>query len=329
MRFVTSSEPVTNDHMQKRKLGDTGLEIAPLVFGGNVFGWTADEKTSYALLDSFMESGCETIDTADAYSRWAPGHTGGESETIIGNWFSKRNNRKDVILCTKVGADMGKGKRDISKAYIVSAAEASLKRLQTDYIDLYQTHWDDNVTPVDETLSAYDELVRAGKVRHIGASNISADRLKESLQVSRQRGFPRYQVLQPLYNLYDRDGFEKDFRQICLENNLGVITYFSLASGFLTGKYRDEQDLSKSRRGEFMNKFYTPRGFRILDALEDVALQYQATPAMIALAWLLAQPGVTAPIASATNTAQLKELVAATEIRLDEESIAILRKAAD
>ncbi len=315
--------------MQKRTLGNSGLEIAPLVFGGNVFGWTIDESSSFKVLDAFTSAGFNCIDTADAYSRWAPGNKGGESETIIGKWIKQRNNREQVVIATKVGADMGKGQRDISKAYILKAAEDSLKRLQTDYIDLYQTHWDDNSTSVEETLEAYAQLMKQGKVKWIGASNLSSERLKASLEASRKFGYPIYQVLQPLYNLYDRQPFEKEMQSICIQNNIAVITYFSLASGFLTGKYRSENDLSKSRRGEFLKKYLTERGFRILGALDKIAELYHATPAAISLAWLMARPGITAPIVSATNTEQLKELVAATGIQLDNQAMELLNKASE
>ncbi|MBS1933045.1 MAG: aldo/keto reductase [Bacteroidetes bacterium] len=312
---------------QKRKIGNSDLEILPWIFGGNVFGWTADEKRSFELLNAFVEKGFDCIDTADSYSRWAQGNKGGESETIIGKWMKERGNRNKIIIATKVGSDMGKGKRDISKAYILQAAEDSLRRLQTDHIDLYQTHWDDNVTPVEETLEAYDQLVKQGKVRWIGASNLSAERLNASLDASKKLNYPAYQSLQPLYNLYDRETFEKQYQQLCIKNNLGVITYYSLASGFLSGKYKSEKDLSISQRGEFNKKYFTERGFKIIAALEEVSKQYHTSPAVIALAWLIAQPVITAPIASATKIEQLKELMSAIELKLDNTSLEILNKA--
>jgi len=310
--------------MDKRKLGSSELEIAPLVFGGNVFGWTADEATSFRLLDAFVAAGFDCIDTADVYSRWAPGNSGGESETIIGKWLKRRGRRDDVVLATKVGMEMAPDRKGLAKAYILRAAEDSLKRLQTDYIDLYQSHRDDPATPIDETLEAYRQLVEQGKVRVIGASNFDAKRLGDSLAASRQHGFPRYQTLQPNYNLHDRAEFEAGPEAICLQQNVGVITYYSLASGFLTGKYRSDGDLGKSVRGGGMKKYLTDRGFRILKALDAVSARVAATPAQVALAWLMARPSVTAPIASATSLAQLDELLGAARIRLDPQAIATL-----
>ncbi|MFC5269844.1 aldo/keto reductase [Adhaeribacter terreus] len=302
--------------MERRKLGNTGLEIAPLVFGGNVFGWTIDEPTSFEILDAFTNAGFNCIDTADVYSNWKPGNKGGESETVIGNWLKKRGNREQVIIATKVGADMGSGK-NLKKQYILKAAEASLKRLQTDYIDLYQSHYDDPETPLDETLEAYETLIKAGKVRAIGASNFTAERLEAALKTSEEKNLPRYQTLQPEYNLYAREGFEKALETVCLKNNLGVIPYFSLASGFLTGKYRSEADLGKSQRGGGIQKYLNERGFRILKALDEVAAELNATPAQVALSWLMHRPAVTAPIASATNRNQLNELIKAAELKLN------------
>lgn len=313
--------------MEKRKLGNTDLLVSPVTFGGNVFGWTLDEAKSFEILDGFFEAGFNFVDTADVYSRWAPGNEGGESEKIIGKWMKSRNNRSQVILATKVGSDMGSGKKDLSKKYIRGAVDASLKRLQTDYIDLYQSHFDDLVTPVQDTLEAYDELIRAGKVRWAGASNFSPERLKESLETSRRLSLPKYQTYQPEYNLYQREDFEKDMEQLCLDNQLGVISYFSLASGFLTGKYRAEADLGKSIRGGSMDKYMNPRGFKILKALDEVSEQYNAAPSSIALAWLIARPSVTSPIASVTSLQQLEDLARAAEIRLDVEDIAILDEA--
>jgi aryl-alcohol dehydrogenase-like predicted oxidoreductase len=313
--------------MGRRKLGNTGFEVAPLAFGGNVFGWTVDEATSFKLLDAFVGAGFNLIDTADSYSRWVSGHQGGESETIIGRWIARRGRHDDVIVATKVGSDMGQGHKVLRKDYILQAAEASLRRLQIECIDLYQSHWDDESTPFEETLGAYDHLLSQGKVKAIGASNYSAARLAQALEVSRTHGLPRYQTLQPLYNLYDRDSFEGELQALCVRENLGVITYFSLAAGFLTGKYRSEADFGKSARGPGMKKYLNPCGMKILDALDEVARQYNATPAQISLAWLMARPGVTAPIASATTVDQLQELLRATMLKLDAEAIQALERA--
>ena len=315
--------------MEKRQLGNSGLETAPLAFGGNVFGWTIDEKTSFELLDVFTDAGFDLIDTADSYSRWKSGNQGGESETIIGNWMKQRNNRKKIIVATKVGSDMGGNKKGLSKNYIFQAVEDSLKRLQTDYIDVYQSHYDDLSIPVAETIDAYSELIRQGKIRTFGASNFSVERLTESLIYSEQNGLPRYQTYQPEYNLYDREGFEKEYQAICVEHGIGVISYFSLASGFLSGKYRSENDLSKSARGRGIKKYLNERGHLILNALDEVAFYYETTPASISLAWLMAQPAVVAPIASATNTQQLKELINAAHLQLDEDTIDLLNKASE
>lgn len=313
--------------MEKRRLGKSDIEIAPLVFGGNVFGWTVDENQSFALLDYFTTAGFNCIDTADSYSRWAPGNSGGESETIIGNWMKVKKNRDKIIISTKVGADMGKGHKDVSKSYILKAAEDSLKRLQTDYIDLYQTHWDNEQTPVDETLEAYEMLMKQGKVRWIGASNLSPERLQASLLVSKAKGYPTYQTLQPEYNLYDREKFEKLYQSFCIENNISVISYYSLASGFLTGKYRSEADLGKSKRGGGIKKYLNERGYRILQALDEVSAKYITTPASIALAWLMVQPTIAAPIASATSAEQLKALTDAVAVSLDDNAINSLNNA--
>jgi aryl-alcohol dehydrogenase-like predicted oxidoreductase len=310
--------------MDKRKLGNTGYKIAPFAFGGNVFGWTADEPTSFKLLDAFADAGFSLIDTADSYSRWVPGHAGGESETVIGRWIARRGRHDDVIVATKVGSDMGLGRRCLRRDYIMQSAEQSLRRLQVDAIDLYQSHWDDEATPLDETLEAYSRLMQQGKVRAIGASNLSAERLARALEISVASGYPRYETLQPLYNLYERDTFEGPLRALCEREHIGVITYFSLAAGFLTGKYRTQADFGKSRRGAGMEKYLNSKGHRILAALDDVAARYQATPAQIALAWVIAQPHVTAPIASATSLAQLDELIAATRIELDCDALQVL-----
>ncbi len=313
--------------MHRRKLGETGFEVVPLAFGGNVFGWTADEARSFQLLDAFVDAGFNLIDTADSYSRWVTGHQGGESETIIGHWIARRGRHDDVIIATKVGSDMGQGHKVLRKDYILQAAEASLRRLQVDCIDLYQSHWDDETTLLEETLGAYEQLIRQGKVRAIGASNLSAPRLAQAVEVSKTHHLPRYQTLQPQYNLYDRDSFEGELQALCVRENLGVITYFSLRAGFLTGKYRSEADFAKSARGAGMKKYMNPRGMKILDALDDVARRCHATPAQVSLAWLMARPGVTAPIASATSVDQLQELLLATTLKLDADAMQALDEA--
>jgi aryl-alcohol dehydrogenase-like predicted oxidoreductase len=313
--------------MNKRKLGGSGLEVAPLAFGGNVFGWTVDEPTSFQLLDAFVSGGFDLIDTADLYSRWVPGNEGGESETMIGNWMKRRGNRDKVVIATKVGMEMGPDKKGLSKPYILRAVEDSLRRLQTDYIDLYQAHEDDKETPLEETLSAFALLIEQGKVRAIGASNYTAERLSQALAVSERNGLPRYESLQPFYNLYDRAEYEQQLEPLCLEKGLGVIPYYSLASGFLTGKYRSEADLGKSARGEGIKKYLNERGFRILAALDQVAKQYDANPTRVALAWLMARPSITAPIASATSLEQLTDLMEATKLELDQAAIELLNQA--
>ena len=313
--------------MEKRKLGNSGLEVAPLAFGGNVFGWTTDEPTSFALLDGFIDAGFNLIDTADMYSTWVEGHKGGESETILGKWLKHSGKREKVIIASKVGKEMGPNLQGLSKTYILQAVEASLRRLQTDYIDLYQSHADDPDTPLEETLEAYDQLIKQGKIRAIGASNYSAERLAQSLEVSEQTGYPRYESLQPLFNLYDRDDYEKELEPLCREKGIGVISYFSLGSGFLTGKYRSEDDLINSARGEFVKKYLNERGFRIIQALDSVAQEHNMTPAQVALAWLISNPSITAPIASATNLEQLNELIEATTIELNPSVIARLNQA--
>jgi len=313
--------------MQKRALGNTGLYVAPLAFGGNVFGWTADESTSLQLLDAFVDAGFNLVDTADSYSRWVPGHQGGESEAIIGRWLKSRGNREQVIVATKVGSDMGQGKKDTSKKWILEEVENSLRRLQTDHIDLYQTHWDDPTTPQEETLQAYAKLVEQGKVRAIGASNLTAARLREALDISKRDGLPRYQTFQPNYNLYDRVDYESELEPLCVKEELGVINYFSLASGFLTGKYRSEADLANAARGQFVKKYVNDRGWRILSALDEVAKEHNVKPGQVAIAWLVARPSITAPIASATNLDQLRELIAATELSLNKQAIERLNQA--
>ena len=303
--------------MQKRKLGRSGLEISPLALGGNVFGWTADEAASMRLLDRFVDEGFDFIDTADMYSKWVPGNKGGESETIIGKWLKKSGKRDQVVIGTKVGMEMAPDRKGLSPAYIKCAVEDSLKRLQTDHIDLYQSHTDDAQTPLADTLGIYDGLIKAGKVRAIGASNYSAERFEEALVVSKQNSLPRYESMQPNYNLYDRADFEGKLQDVCVRNDVGVISYFSLASGFLTGKYRTEADLAKGPRGQMVKKYLNDRGRRILAALDGVAKETSSTPARVALAWLLAQPGITAPISSATSLPQLEDLFAATRLKLD------------
>jgi aryl-alcohol dehydrogenase-like predicted oxidoreductase len=286
-----------------------------------------DEPTSFQLLDAFLDAGFNFVDTADVYSKWKPGNEGGESESVLGNWMKQRGNRDKVIIATKAGSEMGPDKKGLKKDYILRAAEDSLRRLQTDYIDLYQSHIDDKETPLEETLSAYDQLIKQGKVRAIGASNYNGERLEEALKVSEEKGLPRYESLQPLYNLYDRSDYEQNIEPTVLKHNIGVIPYFSLASGFLTGKYRSEEDLSKSARGAGVKKYLNERGFRILAALDEVAMQYGSNLARVALAWLIARPSVTAPIASATNLNQLKDLVKSTRLQLDPAAIEKLNQA--
>lgn len=302
--------------MQKRALGRTGLSIAPLVFGGNVFGWTADEKTSFDLLDRFVGAGLNAIDTADVYSAWAPGNKGGESETIIGRWMKARGNRDRVVVITKVGSSMGEGRKGLSARYIAEAVEASLKRLQTDVIDLYLSHWPDPETPHAESLAAYDTLKKAGKIRAVGCSNFDAGLLRAALDVAKAAGLPRYDVLQPEYNLYDRGGFEGPLADLCVTEEIGVITYFSLAKGFLSGKYRSEADLGQSARGGGVKSYLNDKGFRVLKALDEVSAAHKAKPAEVALAWLMAKKAVTAPIASATRPEQMDSLIRSASLTL-------------
>jgi len=313
--------------MKKRRLGNSNLEVSPLCFGCNVFGWTVNESTAFALLDRLVSSGINFIDTADVYCRWVPGNHGGESEIIIGNWLKRSKARDKVIIATKLGMEMEPGKKGLSKAYIFRSVEDSLRRLQTDYIDLYQSHIDDPATPFEETLSAYSELMRQGKVRAIGASNHNTQRLRESLRVADQNGLPRYESLQPNYNLYDRAAYEAELETLCLEQGLGVINYFSLAKGFLTGKYRSEADLSQSPRGAGVKQYLNERGSRILSALDQVAGRKDSTAARVSLAWLMARPSITAPIASATKVSQLDDLIEATRLELDSDSIRLLDQA--
>jgi aryl-alcohol dehydrogenase-like predicted oxidoreductase len=313
--------------MDLRRLGQTDLLIAPLVFGGNVFGWTVNEKTSFELLDRFVAAGFNAIDTADVYSAWASGNSGGESETIIGNWIKKRNNRSKVIIATKVGSDMGENKKGLSARYIVQAVDASLQRLQTDFIDLYQSHWPDPSVSHEETLAAYATLIGKGKVRYVGASNFDVTLMRDALEAARATGYPRYETLQPEYNLFDRGAFDGPLCELCIAEKIGVITYFSLAKGFLTGKYRSEADLDQSPRGAGIRGYLNPRGFTILAALDEVSARHHAKPAEVALSWLIARPGVTAPIASATTIAQLESLITAASLKLMPEDMRLLDQA--
>jgi len=313
--------------VKKRQLGKSGLEVAPLALGGNVFGWTADEAMSFKLLDAFVANGFNLIDTANNYSRWVPGHQGGESETIMGKWLKQRGVRDKVVIATKVGMEMGADQKGLAKAYILKEVEQSLKRLQTDYIDLYQSHIDDEATPLEETLETYSQLVKQGKVRAIGASNYGGERFAQALEVSAKHGYPSYQSLQPHYNLYERSDYEAKLEPVCREKGVGVITYFSLARGFLTGKYRSDADLSKSPRGGGVKGYFNERGFRILETLDKVAKERGSTPATVSLAWLIARPSVTAPIASATNLEQLNDLIEAAKLELDRGSIEALNRA--
>jgi aryl-alcohol dehydrogenase-like predicted oxidoreductase len=313
--------------MELRELGRSGLKVSPVCLGGNVFGWTADEKASFAVLDDFTASGGNFIDTADVYSTWVQGHTGGESETVIGKWLKSRGQRDKAIVATKVGSDMGQGRKGLKASYIARAVEDSLKRLQTDYIDLYQSHRDDPDTPQEETLEAYGKLVQAGKVRAIGASNFTAARLAAALAISARNGLPRYESLQPEYNLYERAGYEAELEPLCARERIGVIGYFGLASGFLTGKYRSEADLSKSPRGEDIGQYLNARGFGILQALDAVAAETKATPAQVAVAWLIARPSVTAPIVSATKVEQSRDLITAMTLKLSPAQIEALNQA--
>jgi aryl-alcohol dehydrogenase-like predicted oxidoreductase len=311
--------------MQMRPLGGTGFEIAPLVLGSNVFGWTADAATSHALLDGFVDAGLNAIDTADSYSRWVPGHQGGESETIIGDWLAANPAKRDkLVLITKVGSDMGEGRKGLSPRYIPEAVEASLRRLRVEAIDVCLSHWPDPDTPYAETLGAYARLIEAGKLRSVGGSNLDAAQLAQALEVSVDRHLPRYQVLQPGYNLYDRAALEGPLLELCRAEGLGVITYFGLAKGFLSGKYRGKADLEQSPRGGGVAQYLNPRGFAILGALDLVSMRHEATPAEVALAWVIAKPGITAPIASATTPDQLASLVKATRLALGPGDIAEL-----
>jgi aryl-alcohol dehydrogenase-like predicted oxidoreductase len=308
--------------MQLRTLGGSDLRVAPLCLGGNVFGWTIDEAASFTVLDALIAAGLNFVDTADVYSVWLPGHRGGESETVIGNWLKRRGRRDDIVIATKVGMQMAPARKGLSATHIARSVEESLRRLQTDHIDLYFSHCDDATVPFEETLGAYQKLIAQGKVRTIGASNHSAARLAEALEVSRRTGLPRYEALQPQYNLYTRSEYEKDLEPLCLEQHLGVVSYFALAAGFLTGKYRTPADAANSERGDgVVAKYLNERGLKILAALDDVGRRYSASTASAALAWLIARPSITAPIASATSVAQLNDLVAATKLHLDQAAI--------
>ncbi|MGN6180688.1 MAG: aldo/keto reductase [Mucilaginibacter sp.] len=315
--------------MEKRALGKSGLFIRPMVLGGNVFDWTIEEKTSFKILDAYVDSGLDCIDTADVYSYWKHDGVGGQSETVIGNWLRKSGKRDKVIIATKVGKQMGPGKKGLSRAYITQAVEDSLKRLQTDYIDLYQSHDDDKETPLTETLETYTHLIKQGKVRAIGASNYSGDRLKQAIEISNTNGLAVYQTLQPEYNLYARKDYETDLADVCKTYDLGVIPYYALASGFLTGKYRSDADLKKSARGQGVKKYLDKRGLAILNALDEVSATFKTTQASVALAWLLARPGITAPIASATSIEQLQSIINATQLNFDKQTLDLLNKASE
>jgi aryl-alcohol dehydrogenase-like predicted oxidoreductase len=319
-----------SETMEMRRLGRTGLSIAPLVFGGNVFGWTADEKTSFSLLDAFFDAGFNAVDTADVYSSWAPGNRGGESETIIGKWLKQSGRSRDsAVIVTKVGSELGPDRKGLSRRWIMQAVEDSLRRLQTDYIDLYLSHWPDPDIPYDETLAAYDTLLSQGKLRAIGASNLDAQQMRDALDVAAGKDLPRYDVLQPEYNLYDRASYDGPLRNLCIAEEIGVITYFSLARGFLSGKYRSHKDLEGSARGGGVEKYLGGRGMRILGVLDEIAEETGAKQAEIALAWIIAREGVTAPIASATNPDQLASLVRSAELALPEEAIRRLNEVSE
>jgi aryl-alcohol dehydrogenase-like predicted oxidoreductase len=308
--------------MQLRTLGRSSLRVSPLCLGGNVFGWTAAEPASFAVLDAAVGAGLNFIDTADVYSRWVPGHRGGESETVIGNWLKRGAKRQGLVIATKVGMEMAPDRKGLSAAHIVRSAEESLKRLQTDAIDLYFSHCDDMSVPLEETLGAYQKLIAQGKVRAIGASNYQAPRLAEALEISRKNGLPRYEVLQTEFNLYTRSDYEAALEPLCLKEQVGVVSYYALASGFLSGKYRTAADAPKSVRGKvIVEKYLNERGSRILAALDEVARRYKTAPASVALAWQIARPGITAPIASATSVDQLRDLLAAAQLELDRAAI--------
>jgi aryl-alcohol dehydrogenase-like predicted oxidoreductase len=310
--------------MKLRELGRSGVAVPPVMIGGNVFGWTADKPTSFRILDACLDAGLSAIDTADVYSAWAPGHQGGESETVIGEWMSLRGCRDRVVIATKVGMKMGSGDEGLSPGWIAREADASLKRLGVDHIDLYQAHRDDEATPLEDTLGAFARLIEQGKVRAIGASNYTATRLSEALRTAERLGLPRYETLQPHYNLIERQGYEAELDAVCRAEGLGVIPYFALAAGFLTGKYRSEADLGKSPRGGGVKKYLGPRGDKVLAALDAVAARLAAQPSEVAIAWLVARPGITAPIASATSPEQVASLVRAATLELDAEAMQAL-----
>ena len=306
--------------MEKMSLGTTGLQISPVVFGGNVFGWTLDEKESFKILDEIFKRGITTIDTADSYSHWAPGNSGGESETIIGNWLKERGNRDEIVLATKVGSNPGHEGRNVTKDYILKAAEDSLRRLKTDHIDLYFTHWDNEDTPVEETLEAYSQLIKQGKVLHIGASNLTPERIKASLKAAEEGGLPKYEVLQPEYSLVEKEKFESKYQPIAKAHNMGVLTYFSLASGFLTGKYRQPQDIKGSRE-ELIRKYFDEKGLKILQTLDMISENHGVSNAAVALRWLMQRPQVSAPIASATKEEHLKAFEEAVNMKLSRDEM--------
>src|SRR5262249_21803767 len=324
------SDTPGGDEMQLRNLGRTGLKVAALCLGGNTFGWTTDQKQSEAVLDAYVDAGGNFVDTADVYSRWAPGHVGGESETVLGKWMKARGNRASVVVGTKVASAMGDypHEKGLSRHHVMQAVEASLRRLQTDYIDLYMAHWDDRETPIEEALRAFDDLVRQGKVRYVGCSNYHSWRLTEALWVSDKHGLARYESLQPKYNLFYRDEYERELEPLCREQNVGVITYSSLGSGFFSGKYRPGQALPSTPRADGIGRqYFNERGWRILEAVDNVARARGTTPGQVALAWIVQRPGITAPIASATSPEQLQELVGAVELNLDKEALDQLDKA--
>ncbi len=314
--------------MQKRRLGNTDLEVAPIAFGGNVFGWTIDQDKSFEIIDGFVGAGFNLIDTANNYSYWVKGNDGGESERIIGNWLKKRRIRDKVVIATKVG---GRNKTmdnaNSTRKHIMEEVDNSLMRLQTDYIDLYQLHYDDGITPIEETLSAFQDLIQEGKIRWIGASNISPERLIESLDIAEKYNLPKYQTLQPEYNLYERENYETQYESIVLEKGLGVLNYYSLASGFLTGKYRKTEDLGQSQRGKDVQKYLDDRGIRILKALDEIAFEYKTTSAVVALVWLIRRSSVTAPIVSATNLSQLEAIKQAPLLNLSSSALLRLNEA--
>jgi|SRR5690554_1312299 len=312
--------------MNKKQIGTTDIKVAPFNLGGNVFGWTLDEKKSFEILDAFVDAGFDFIDTADMYSYWIDGGAGGQSETIIGKWLKARNNRDKVIIATKVGGPTGVNETDTSRKHILETVEKSLKRLQTDYIDVYYTHYDDEKTPIEETLSTYDELIKQGKVRHIAASNISPERLRESMEISEKNNLPKYQALQPLYNLVEREGYEKNYAPLVEEFSLTAFPYSALASGFLTGKYRSKDDFSKSVRGQGVANYLNDKGLNILKALDELAEKHNTVPATISLAWLSAQPNIGGPVASATSIEQLNQILASTQIDLSKEDLELLDK---